>query len=392
MTRPRPDRVAMRHKERNSAEAPSPSSPGPPAIDRRKWAIVVPALQGGGAERVACTLATGLSRADSVTVITYKGTMVAPAESTLWQHIHITTAGRGPVRAVGLALKLARIIRGGAFDGVLGVLTYTNLVLYVITLFWPGHPPFVATEHTPISTLVRLGGISDRLQRALLPLAYRRLKLVVVSEAIAEDSRRSRDLRRVPITVIPNPVDIQEVVRLSQLRKAHMSVDTGVVQIVCVARLHEQKGLPVLLASLTMLPADFHLTLVGDGPMRKTLEHTVKTSALDGRVTFLGYLDNPYPEMRSADVIVLPSLSEGFGVAALEAAALGRIFIGSACDGLQDLCTELGYVTVSPGDAPSLRDAILSWRSNGCRSRTVPCDYELSTVSAQYRAVLLGSQ
>jgi glycosyltransferase involved in cell wall biosynthesis len=69
-------------------------------------------------------------------------------------------------------------------------------------------------------------------------------------------------------------------------------------------------------------------------------------------------LSNPYPVMRRADVIVLPSRWEGFGLVAAEAAALGVPFVGSDVGGLSEVCSLLGHRTFTAGDDEGLAEAI----------------------------------
>ena len=92
-----------------------------------------------------------------------------------------------------------------------------------------------------------------------------------------------------------------------------------------------------------------------DGPLREDLEKTVGSLGLGDRVTFLGAVSNPYPLMREADVLVLPSMEEGFGLVAVEAAALGVPFVGSAVGGLREVCEVLGHRTFPVGDQHARR-------------------------------------
>src|SRR5690606_18228881 len=61
------------------------------------------------------------------------------------------------------------------------------------------------------------------------------------------------------------------------------------------------------------------LTLVGDGRERENLEKLVKELNIQENVKFVGFATNPHHYLKSADLFVLPSFSEGFGIAAVEA-------------------------------------------------------------------------
>lgn len=69
-----------------------------------------------------------------------------------------------------------------------------------------------------------------------------------------------------------------------------------------------------------------HLDMVGDGPMRRSLESMVRRMGLESSVTFHGYIEVPYKILQQADYLVLPSESEGIPRSILEA-----LFFGVPC-------------------------------------------------------------
>jgi glycosyltransferase involved in cell wall biosynthesis len=95
-----------------------------------------------------------------------------------------------------------------------------------------------------------------------------------------------------------------------------------------VGRLVDHKNIDLLLDALTQLKlhgASPKTVIAGDGPERLRLETVAQTRGLDN-VLFLGPVETDrsiYAIMKSAHVFVLPSMREGFGLAALEAAAAG---------------------------------------------------------------------
>ena len=102
-----------------------------------------------------------------------------------------------------------------------------------------------------------------------------------------------------------------------------------------VGRLVSAKGFDVLIDALAMgrLGEAWELLIVGDGPLRPRLERLVQRRRLDGHVRFLGAVDNPYPIMASADVVVQASRWEGLGMVVLEALSLGVPVIATTCPG-----------------------------------------------------------
>ncbi len=136
-----------------------------------------------------------------------------------------------------------------------------------------------------------------------------------------------------------------------------------------VARLVEVKGTRHLIGAFARLAArfaDMVLTIVGDGPLKASLEALAGSLGVAGRVHFLGA--RPYPEvlglMRKAAMLVLPSIRagdgrvEGLGMVLLEAAATGVPTVGSRIGGIPEgvIDGETGFL------APERDEAALAER------------------------------
>lgn len=98
----------------------------------------------------------------------------------------------------------------------------------------------------------------------------------------------------------------------------------GPYVIATVCRLEEVKNLPVLLDLLSTLKAKFpqkpfELWFLGDGSQRALLEQRTRELHLEKSVVFYGYLEKPLDVLINADLFVLPSHKEGFGLACIEA-------------------------------------------------------------------------
>jgi len=107
-----------------------------------------------------------------------------------------------------------------------------------------------------------------------------------------------------------------------------------------VARLDKIKGHIYILEALKKLKLTDGLmppfTLVGDGPARAELEKYVADNNLPN-VKFVGQKVDIKPYLSRMDVFILPSLSEGLGVAIIEAMAAGKCVIASSIDGIKEL-------------------------------------------------------
>lgn len=134
--------------------------------------------------------------------------------------------------------------------------------------------------------------------------------------------------------------------------------------LVCIARLAEQKGLPTLIEAAGLLRSrgvDFQITIIGDGPLRSEIDTLIDRLDLRESVRLAGWQGSA--EVRDAiersRALVLPSYAEGLPVVLMEALALGRPVVSTWVAGIPELVEpgETGWL-VPPGDADTLADAI----------------------------------
>jgi len=181
-----------------------------------------------------------------------------------------------------------------------------------------------------------------------------------LSEGVAQ---RTADLLRVPMErfeVIPNSTEIDRVLELAEQDEAP-DLQQG-LRIVSVGRLHPAKGYEDLIDALAQVRdagRPFECILLGEGPLRATLEQRVHRLNLTECVRLPGHTSNPYAWMRSADVVVSASRWETFGIAILEAMALGRSIVATDTDGAQELLEDGVTGCVVPvGDASAMAAAL----------------------------------
>jgi glycosyltransferase involved in cell wall biosynthesis len=129
-----------------------------------------------------------------------------------------------------------------------------------------------------------------------------------------------------------------------------------------VGRLTEVKQQDLLLRAFARVQArvaNVHLLLLGDGPLRDTLQDLAGQLGLSGRVHFAGYQPHSAPYLRAMDVFTLTSRSEGMPQALLEAAVVGVPTIASAVGGVPEV-VEHGRTGLlfEPGDETALTEGL----------------------------------
>jgi N-acetyl-alpha-D-glucosaminyl L-malate synthase BshA len=103
------------------------------------------------------------------------------------------------------------------------------------------------------------------------------------------------------------------------------------------------------------------LVMVGDGPDRADAEEEVRSLKIEDRVNFLGKIESVAPLLASADLFLLPSASESFGLSALEALASGVPVIGTNAGGMPEVVRdgETGFLC-GVGDVDGMASAALT--------------------------------
>ncbi len=161
--------------------------------------------------------------------------------------------------------------------------------------------------------------------------------------------------------------DVYEKAAPSGIRK-ELGVGREETVVGFVGRLDEQKGVPVLLESMRMVCAEttgIRFVLAGDGPLRARAAAFVGENKLSQRVQLLGFRQDVPSLLKSIDLLVMPSLWEGFGYAALEAMAAGKPVIASNTSSLPEIVEDQSTgLLVPPNSARDLASAIMSLAIN----------------------------
>ncbi|MCC6801522.1 MAG: glycosyltransferase family 4 protein, partial [Anaerolineae bacterium] len=139
-----------------------------------------------------------------------------------------------------------------------------------------------------------------------------------------------------------------------------LAPDTRLVGMVC--RLIEQKGVVYGIRAFARVAPQFpatRLIIAGEGDQRAALESEAQTLGIGDRVHFLGWRDDAASVLAALDVLLMPSLWEGFGLVMLEAMAQLVPIVGSAVSAIPEVVAdgETG-ILVPPRDTAAIADAL----------------------------------
>lgn len=235
------------------------------------------------------------------------------------------------------AVRIARLVRASKSDVIHG---HGITVLPALAL---------AGMLTGLPVVLTLHNIfkANRLQSLVLKQLCRRTHLIAVSDAILASAAVLGGLsaQRIYNGVMRR----DDVVSQGDARKA-LGLDPSASIVLSVARLSPEKGLTLLAAAAKQILGD--VVIVGDGPERQTL------STYDA-LQLIGHVNDPWLWYCAADVVAVPSLTEGLGLSAIEALSTGCPVVATDVGGLPEVITDDSLGTcVSAGDVTALASAI----------------------------------
>ena len=223
----------------------------------------------------------------------------------------------------------------------------------------PAHA-LVVSHHSDIVRQARLKRLVNPIMRRVLD----RADAILVASPNYLGSSKELEGFRAKCRVVPYGVDLQELAPDAEALSMAASIRAryqGPI-VLSVGRLVYYKGFDVAIEAMQGMPAT--LLIVGEGPLRASLEAKVRSLHLDTNVVFVGEIHNHrlLPYYLAADVFVLSSVarSEAFGIVQLEAMACQVPVVNTALDSGVPFASRNGDsgLTVLPGDAGALGAAI----------------------------------
>jgi glycosyltransferase involved in cell wall biosynthesis len=328
---------------------------------RKRLLFLMPTLSGGGAERVIVTLLQHLDRSrfePHLALIDAVGPLLKEVPADI--PMHDLKAGRVR-RAFPGILRLAWKLKPQVIHSAMVEL---NLATVLLRPFFPRGLRVLMREDTSPSALNAQGRkhpqIWNWLYRRLYPRAD---KVICVGDHVLDELADTFAVPRSKLVRIYNPVDL-ELARRRAEAGGNPYCGKG-PHLVAAGRLAKEKGFDVLLDAMRMVGAaspNADLTILGEGTLKPDLLAQREALGLAGAVHVPGFQPNPYPYFKHADLFVLPSRWEGFGLVAIEALAVGTPVVATDCPGaVREILAGCPIARlVPPSDPQALARAIIA--------------------------------
>ena len=290
-----------------------------------KIALVVNTLSGGGAEKTAANLSRVLSEKYEIDIIvnddfqldySYIGHVFSLHMPQKKNRMSFSYQTKALIRRTRV-LKILKAKRH--YKAVISFSEMTNLANVL------SGGKAIISVHNSVSKSKANGWKHRLVARIVLPYCVKKAyKTVPCSKEISDELIRDYRLSKEKSFVIYNGIDCQNVKDLASEKLPQLISENSKKLIVTVGRLTWEKGQWHLIRVVRKLldeGMDIKLIILGEGPLRRLLEELVSKSGLEEKVLLPGFVENPYQYMAAADVVVFPSLTEGFSNAILEALA-----------------------------------------------------------------------
>lgn len=359
----------------------------------KKIALFLPDLRGGGAEKVALILANEFVQQGfsvDVALCNAKGELLTALDP------RINVVDLKSPRLRNAFFPLLRYLKVERPDALLALM-WPLTVLAVIAFKWARLPGrVVVSDHTTFSQAPLL---KKRLTRwffkGSLPLVYPFADArLAVSNGVADDLSTLSNLKHESIDVIYNPV-LSNVKLFTKQQSEDAWQNFSGKKIVAVGALKWAKNYPSLLHAFALLleKEESKLSIVGQGDLLPELEALTTQLGITDQVHFVGFSNEAYAWMASADLLVLSSHYEGFGNVLVEAMSVGTPVVSTDCkSGPREILCDGKYGKLVPvGDADALAQAMLESLQEehdieALKQRAA--DFAVDKIADQYLAVM----
>jgi glycosyltransferase involved in cell wall biosynthesis len=236
----------------------------------------------------------------------------------------------------------------------------------------------VVTQHFLAPAHTKRRGVAGVVSRILHDwLNHRTNKTIAISQAVADSMRDRGEFAPSAVTVVHNglPKPALDHLKPAATVRAELAIDPAAPLIVCAARLEPEKDVASLIAAMPRLLHDFpaaRCVIAGRGSLQESLAQQITDLHLDQQVRLLGFHSDVLSLMAAADVVVMPSLAEPFGLVLLEAMSLGRPVVATRAGGpLEIVADGVTGLLIPPADPPALSAALARLIANPAEARAM---------------------
>lgn len=295
---------------------------------------------------------------------------------------------------------LRNLLKTNKYDFIFGNMWPITILGLLGSLFLPHKPYIFLIEHAIISNEYNHKNfIFQCIVKLSIKFFYNfASQIICVSNGVANDLRKL-GVKRSKLKVILNPVDINSGLIRNNTFDQYSSnwKDFEGIKILSVGNLRKNKNYPNLLKALKILRAKYNQNFIsliaGDGPEKDNLNSLIQDYDLEDNVILLGGVQNTSSLYRNADLFVLSSDYEGFGMVLVEALGYGKTIVATDCEsGPREILGNSKYGYLSPVDSPeelakSINKAYLNKLKPNVLLKRYK-DFDISLIGSKYLSLM----
>jgi glycosyltransferase involved in cell wall biosynthesis len=367
-------------------------------VNKQSACFPLSRFEAGGLERVQMRIAMGLIRSGIHAELVTRQ-VDAPAHSLLSSEVMVRALGGG--RCVFI-YRLARWLQKTKPSVIVTSANDIGCVVLLLRFLFLRDSKVIWTQHLSISGPLHISKGMKWLRLLIEIWLMRRLvksadAVVAVSQSVADDMRYLIDTNLL-VRVVYNPVIAEDFELLSGEKIDWPWLDHVVPTVIFVGRLARVKRIDLLLHAFALCTQSMQarLLVIGDGPEVDMAKELVTNLHLEGVCSLVGHCDNPLPWICHANVLVLCSDFEGFGLVLVEAMACGTQVVSTDCPhGPAELLSKGRYGRLVPvGDVDALAAAISASLKHPYTAvddlKARAAEFSVESAVAHYLAILNG--
>ena len=190
----------------------------------------------------------------------------------------------------------------------------------------------IAWVHADLVTWDKVDGVFKNLEHH--KKAYSKFdEVICVSQIVKEGIEKKYNVKNAK--VLYNPINREKILKLSNEKIDDIN-HSNKFKLISVGRLSKEKGYDRLLRVVKKLVNEqigCELLIIGSGKEYDKLNSYIKNNNLEYNIKIVGYKENPYKYVKSSDLFVCSSLSEGYSLVIAESLVLGIPVVSTKCSG-----------------------------------------------------------
>ncbi|MGX5025883.1 glycosyltransferase [Enterobacter asburiae] len=356
--------------------------------------LAITGLQMGGAEKQVCDLADELSsQGHNIQLISFSGKTIFRPKNKSVELVELSMK-RNPFSFLKVYFKARKKIIEFQPDIVHSHMVHANIFARLLRITTP-MPKLVSTSHNSYEG----GSLRAFICRITDPLSTLSTN---VSQEATESIIKRGSVNKAKVATVHNGINIDNF-RFNEMNRKKLRREMGVDQqtpvLLSVGRLAPAKDYPNLLRAFAAIkgrtPVEPQLAIIGGGDLETELKALAAELSIADRVHWLGIKTNVNEWMSAADLFVLSSAWEGFGLVVAEAMAAERVVVATDCGGIKEVSGNNGFL-VPPHSSAALAEAIITAlnlspedaRQMGSASRThVEQHFAMSAITQKWLAL-----